>query len=55
MRMRELFSGVLTLAMLSVGVAQAHNTPEEAANIKLVRDFYNALEAPQVEGHYGGR
>ena len=48
--MRGLFSGVLTFAMLWVGVAQAHNTPEEEANKKLVRDFYSALEAPRVEG-----
>ena len=50
MRMRGLSSGVLTLAMLWVGVAQAHNTPQEEANKKLVRDFYNSLEAPRVEG-----
>ena len=50
MRVRGLISGVLTLGMLWVGVAQAHNTPQEEANIKLVRDFYNSLEAPRVEG-----
>jgi len=50
MRTRSLLCGVLTLALLWVGVAQAHNTPEEEANIKLVRDFYGALEAPRVEG-----
>lgn len=55
MRMRGLSSGVLTLAMLWVGVAQAHNTPQEEANKKLVRDFYNALDAPRTEGADRGR
>jgi predicted SnoaL-like aldol condensation-catalyzing enzyme len=49
MRMRGLVGGVLTLGILWVGVAQAY-TPQEEANIKLVRDFYNSLEAPRVEG-----
>ena len=50
MRMRGFSSGVLMLAMLLMGVAQAHNTPQEEANKKLVRDFYNALDDAQAEG-----
>ena len=41
---------LLMLAMLLMGVAQAHNTPQEEANKKLVRDFYNALDDVQAEG-----
>ena len=41
------------LAVVWAGVAQPHNTPQEEANKKLVRDFYIALDAPRAEG--GGR
>jgi len=44
MRLRILANSVLMLAMLWLGAAQAHNTPQEEANKKLVRDFYNALD-----------
>jgi predicted SnoaL-like aldol condensation-catalyzing enzyme len=50
MRMRNFSGGVLLLAMLWMGAAQAHNTPQEEANKKLVRDFYIALDDAQVEG-----
>lgn len=50
MRMRNCVSGILMLAVLSIGAAQAHDTPQEAANKKLVRDFYNALDDAQMEG-----
>jgi len=38
------------LAVLWIGAAQAHDTPQEAANKKLVRDFYTALDDAQIEG-----
>lgn len=38
------------LGVLWFGAAQAHNTPQEEANKKLVRDFYNALDDAQIEG-----
>src|ERR1039457_1112665 len=50
MRMRSFSLALLMLAMLLMGVAQAHNTPQEEANKKLVRDFYNALDDVQAEG-----
>jgi hypothetical protein len=50
MRMRNFSGGVLMLAVLWMGAAQAHNTPQEEANKKLVRDFYNALDDAQMEG-----
>jgi predicted SnoaL-like aldol condensation-catalyzing enzyme len=50
MRMCSFSSGVLMLAVLSVGAAQAHNTPQEEANKKVVRDFYIALDDAQAEG-----
>jgi hypothetical protein len=48
--MRNLASGVLLITLLGVGIAQAHNTPQEESNKKLVRDFYNALDDAQIEG-----
>jgi predicted SnoaL-like aldol condensation-catalyzing enzyme len=48
--MRSFSSGVLMLAVLCVGAAQAHNTPQEEANKKVVRDFYIALDDAQAEG-----
>lgn len=50
MRMRSFSSGVLMLAVLWMGAAQAHNTPQEVANKKLVREFYKALDDAQAEG-----
>jgi len=50
MRMRSFSGSVLLFAMLWMGAAQAHNTPQEEANKKLVRDFYNALDDAQMEG-----
>jgi predicted SnoaL-like aldol condensation-catalyzing enzyme len=47
---RSLASIVLLTTMLGLGVAQAHNTPQEESNKKLVRDFYNALDDAQIEG-----
>lgn len=41
---RSLASVVLLTTILGMGVGQAHNTPQEIANKKLVRDFYKALE-----------
>jgi len=48
--MHSFSSGVLIFAVALMGVAQAHNTPQEEANKKLVRDFYNALDDAQAEG-----
>jgi predicted SnoaL-like aldol condensation-catalyzing enzyme len=48
--MRSFLSGVSMLAVLWMGAAQAHNTPQEEANKKLVRDFYNALDDAQIDG-----
>ena len=50
MCMRNCSSGVLMLAVMWIGAAQATNTPQEEANKKLVRDFYTALDDAQVEG-----
>lgn len=36
--------------MLWMGAAQAHDTPQEAANKKLVLDFYNALDDAMLGG-----
>jgi hypothetical protein len=50
MRMRNFSSGMLMLAVMWIGAAQATNTPQEEADKKLVRDFYTALDDAQVEG-----
>lgn len=50
MRMSNFLSAAVTLGILWAGAAQAHNTPQEEANKKLVRDFYNALDDAQIEG-----
>jgi len=43
--MRNFSSGMLMLAVMWIGAAQATNTPQEEADKKLVRDFYTALDA----------
>lgn len=48
--MRSILSGVLMFSVLCSGAVRADNTPQEEANKKLVRDFYNALDDAQVEG-----
>jgi predicted SnoaL-like aldol condensation-catalyzing enzyme len=47
---RCLASVVLLAIMFGTGVVQAHNSPQEESNKKLVRDFYNALDDAQAEG-----
>jgi predicted SnoaL-like aldol condensation-catalyzing enzyme len=50
--MHDFSSGVLMmLAVLWIGAAQAHDTPQEEANKKLVRDFYIASDDAVIAGN----